>query len=151
MKLRNISIDIIASMLVILFIYTGMNKLIDNNSFAFQLGRSPYMQHLVKFIAIPLPLGELLIAALLIFKRSRLIGLYASLFLMALFTGYVWLMLHKSPYLPCSCGGILQAMSWNAHLLFNAVFTGLSLAGVLLQGNKINNSQKKEDSLEMSM
>jgi hypothetical protein len=150
MKWRNVSIEVVAALLVILFIYTGMNKLIDYNNFAFQLRRSPYMQHLVKFIAIPLPVGELMIVALLIFKRTRLLGFYTSFFLMSLFTGYVWLMLHKSPYLPCSCGGILQAMSWNTHLIFNTVFTGLSLFGVILQGNKFSHIQKKEGSLQMS-
>jgi hypothetical protein len=151
MKWRNFTIEISAALLVILFIYTGMNKLMDHEQFSFQLGRSPYMQHLVDYIAIPLPLGELAIAALLIFKRTRLLGFYASFFLMSLFTGYVWLMLNKSYYLPCSCGGILQALSWKAHLVFNATFTGLSLAGIFLQSNKINHTLKKEVSLQMSM
>jgi uncharacterized membrane protein YphA (DoxX/SURF4 family) len=138
MKWRNISIDIIAGLLSALFIYTGVNKLLDYDDFVFQLGRSPYLQHLAKFIAIPLPVGELLIVIALIIPRTRLLGLYASFFLMFLFSGYVWIMLHKSYYLPCTCGGILQKMSWQQHFVFNVGFTVLSLAGILLQVNKVS-------------
>jgi|SRR5579859_3693853 len=127
------TVEIISALLIILFIYTGMNKLMDYDSFKFTLGRSPFIQHMSGFIAIALPAGELLIALSLVFRRSRLIGLYASYFLMFLFTGYVWIMLHYAYDLPCSCGGVLASLSWKDHLLFNSAFTSLSLAGVLLQ------------------
>ncbi len=128
-----IALQIIISLLIILFIYTGLNKLMDYDNFTLQLGRSPYIEHWVKWVAIPLPVGELLIATALIFPRTRLIALYASLFVMALFTGYVWVMMTYSPSLPCTCGGILQAMSWHTHLIFNAVVTVLSYAGIFIQ------------------
>ncbi|MBS1567215.1 MAG: hypothetical protein JST39_22720 [Bacteroidetes bacterium] len=54
---------------------------------------------------------------------------------MSLFTGYVAVMLSLSYYLPCSCGGILQALSWQGHLVFNVFFTLLAAAGALLQYN----------------
>ncbi len=126
-------VEIICSLLIILFIYTGLNKMLDYDTFQFQLGRSPFVQHMNKLIAATLPAGELLIAAALIWKRTRLIGLYISFFLMALFTGYIYAMMHYSYYMPCSCGGILAAMSWNDHLIFNSIFTVLALIGIILQ------------------
>jgi hypothetical protein len=90
------------------------------------------------FIAATLPAGELAIALALVIKRVRLIGLYASYFLMLLFTGYIWIMLHYSYDLPCSCGGILAALSWKDHLIFNSVFTALALIGVILQRSILN-------------
>lgn len=111
----------------------------DYNSFRFTLGRSPFIQHMNGFIAAALPAGELLIALALVIRRTRLIGLYASYFLLFLFTGYIWIMLHYSYDLPCSCGGVLAALSWKDHLVFNSVFTAVAMIGVLFQ-SKIKRS-----------
>src|SRR5690606_36348213 len=78
----------------------------------------------------------IVIAFLLVVGRTRLLGLYASFFLMTLFSGYIYAMLHFSYYAPCSCGGILKLFgldeSWNDHLVFNIVFTLLAAVGILL-------------------
>jgi uncharacterized membrane protein YphA (DoxX/SURF4 family) len=143
MKPRIIIQEIICSLLVILFVYTGSSKLLDYEKFRFELGRSPFLQGLAPFIAWALPIGELIIALLIIIKRTRLLGTSMSFFLMALFTGYIWMMLHDAHDLPCSCGGVLATMSWNDHLVFNAVFTVLALVAMLIQG-RIDASGKKE-------
>lgn len=130
---KKIIAETICALLVILFIYTGLNKLLDYDSFSFQLGRSPYLQNFSRPVALLLPPAELLVALALIIKRTRLAGFYASFFLMSLFTGYVAIMLSLSYYLPCSCGGILQALSWQEHLVVNSAFTLLAAAGALLQ------------------
>lgn len=129
-------LETICALLIILFIYTGLNKMMDYENFKVQMGRSPYLENINNFVAATLPTGELLIALAIIIKRTRLLGLYLSFFLMSLFTGYIWIMLHESYYLPCSCGGILAAMSWEDHFIFNSIFTGLTIVGILLQ-NKI--------------
>ncbi len=128
-----ITIMIVSSFLIALFVYTGLNKLLDLDNFRFQLGRSPYMVHWVNFIAIPVPVIELLIAFGLIFTRTRLLALFASFGLMALFTGYVWIMLTYSPYLPCSCGGIIQKLTWKQHLTFNGWTTFFAAGAAYLQ------------------
>ncbi|MGC1244316.1 MAG: MauE/DoxX family redox-associated membrane protein [Chryseosolibacter sp.] len=48
------------------------------------------------------------------------------------FTGYIAFILTFSPYVPCSCGGILSSMGWTEHLIFNVVFTALAVAGIFL-------------------
>lgn len=128
-----LSVEVIVALLIVLWIYTGLNKMLDYQEFRTQLGRSPFIEHMAGFISLTLPAGEILIAALLVFKRTRLIGLYASFFMMAMFTGYVYIMLHYSFDLPCSCGGVLAKLSWPDHLLFNAAFTVLALIGIILQ------------------
>jgi uncharacterized membrane protein YphA (DoxX/SURF4 family) len=130
---RNTIVEIICALLIILFIYTGLNKMIDIDKFKFEMGRSPFIQNINEFIAYTVPTGEMLLALLLIIKRTRLLGLYLSFALMALFTGYIWLMLNYSYDLPCSCGGILEKMSWKDHLFFNVGFTILSLIGITIQ------------------
>lgn len=125
-------IEIIASLLIILFVYTALSKLLDYQTFKGQLAKSPYISPFAGLTAWALPAGELLIVGALLLTRTRLIGLYASFALMLLFTIYIYVMLHYSPYVPCSCGGVLSQLSWEQHLLFNIVFTILALTGIVL-------------------
>ena len=135
MKTRafNLAIEAITAVLLLLWIYTGLNKVIHYDKFSFELGRSPFLQHIAPLVAILVPAGELLTAILLIFKRTRVVGLYASLFSMTLFTGYVYVMLHYAYDLPCSCGGIIELLTWEQHLLVNVMLTLLTAFALLLQ------------------
>ena len=138
--MKGILSGIAASLLIILFIYAGLSKLMDYEGFRFQLGRSPYVTGIAGFVAWFMPAAEIIAALLLTFQRTRLFGFYLSFFLMFLFTGYIYAMLHYSPFLPCSCGGVLSAMSWEQHLYFNIFFVLVSLTGaLLLASNKSNN------------
>lgn len=132
----NIIIEAITAILLLLWIYTGLTKLIHYDKFSFEAGRSPFLQHIAPVVAITVPITELIIAALLIFKRTRVTGLYASLFLMTLFTGYVYIMLHYAYDLPCSCGGIIELLTWEQHLLVNAMVTILTAIAILLQNRQ---------------
>jgi hypothetical protein len=126
-------IDIICALLIFLFIYTGISKLLDYHTFRRQLGQSPFITFYAPLLAWALPLGEIIIAGMLSFNRTRLTGLYLSFFLLCLFTFYLAAMLQLSYYIPCSCGGVLQALSWQAHIILNIVFILLAAAGTLLQ------------------
>lgn len=134
MKTRafNLTIEAITSVLLLLWIYTGLNKLIHYDKFSFEIGRSPFLQHIPPLAVAVIPVSELLIAALLIFKRTRLLGLYVSLFLMTLFTGYVYIMLHYAYDLPCSCGGIIELLTWEQHLIVNFMLTPLTAIAIML-------------------
>lgn len=129
---------IMASLLIILFIYAGLSKLMDYSEFRFQLGRSPYVTGMAGFVAWFMPATEIVAALLLTFQRTRLIGFYLSFLLMLLFTGYIYAMLHYSPFLPCSCGGVLSAMTWEQHFYFNIFFVLVSGAGALFMSGERN-------------
>lgn len=132
MNTRKIILEVIVVLLIILWVYTGMSKLFEFELFKFQLGKSPYIESMAGIVACALPVCELIVALMLVLKPLRLIGLYASFFMMLLFTGYIYAMLNFSHYTPCSCGGVLNDLSWEAHLVFNIVFTVLALAAILL-------------------
>jgi hypothetical protein len=123
-----------------LFIYTGINKLLDHPKFEFEISRSFFLSKYYFIISIPLPVAELIIAMLLLVKKTRLIGLYSSFTLMLLFTEYIWVMLRYSYDLTCSCGGIIGLMSWRQHLVFNSVITVMCLISIILhdRGNEID-------------
>jgi hypothetical protein len=125
--------EIISSLFVILFTYAALSKLLVYSVFEFQLRRSPFITQMAGFVAWIIPVSELLIVFILLFKKTRLIGLYFSFFLMVLFTSYIYGMLRYSYFVPCSCGGVLSRMSWNQHLIFNILFSVLALWGILME------------------
>ena len=129
-------VEIISSLLIFLFIYAALSKILDLDKFKYQLSQSPFISRISGFIAWAIPMGEILIAISLVFKRTRLTGLYLSFFLMQLFTGYIFIMLRYSSYLPCSCGGVLSNMSWKQHFFFNLGFTGWALTGIMIQTSR---------------
>jgi len=133
---RKLLSDILSALLVFLFIYTGISKLLDYHTFRRQLGQSPFITLYAPVIVWALPLGEIIIAGLLLYTRTRLMGFYLSFFLLSLFTFYLVAMLRLSYFIPCSCGGVLQHLSWNAHIVFNIVFVILSTIGVLLHAKQ---------------
>ncbi|HSU50554.1 MAG TPA: MauE/DoxX family redox-associated membrane protein [Segetibacter sp.] len=136
---KNLIIEIISSLLIILFIYSSLTKLLDYDRFTVQLSKSPFITSFSNFVAWSIPTSEILIALCLAFKRTRLIGLYASFFLMSLFTAYLIIMLNFSYYIPCSCGGVLEKLSWDQHILFNSFFILIAGLGVILKTDHTKN------------
>lgn len=131
MKANRIIVEIICLLFIVLWVYAGLSKWTDPE-FTEQLNKSPYLEGWSELVSVALPVGELLMAILLIFPMTKLLGLYLSFFTMVLFTGYIYAMIYYSHYTPCSCGGILSKMDWNTHLIFNLGFCILAVVGILL-------------------
>lgn len=125
-------IEIITAFMIMLFVYTGVSKLITQEIFYKQVSRAPVIGQYAHWIIWIIPISELLIAALLVFKITRLAGYYAFAFLMVLFTLYIAAILLSGSPLPCSCGGIIQQLTWQQHLVFNGCFIVLNIAAILL-------------------
>ena len=130
---RNTIVEVIAALFILLFMYTAINKFIAFDSLKIVLQKYPLIGNFPVLVAWGLPLVETIVALLLFLPRTRLYGLYASLILMASFTIYLAYMLLFTPKLPCTCGGLLQKLSWPQHLVFNIIFFSLALWGILLQ------------------
>ena len=125
-------VEIISLLFVLLFLYTAVYKIIDFNNFRAVIGQSPLITRFAPYLAAGVPLTEIVIAGLLIFSRWRIIGLCASFALMLVFIFYIIILLNLHSHLPCSCGGIIQEMSWQQHLVFNIVFLFLALTGIAI-------------------
>lgn len=124
--------DIISALLLLLFLYTSLSKLIDYETFKNVLSASPLLKPVAGVVAWLLPVTELLIVVLLFIPAMRLKGLFASLILISLFTLYLIYMIAFTPHLPCNCGGVLKLMTWKHHIFFNVFFILLSLTGILV-------------------
>lgn len=122
----------IALLHILLFTYAAVSKILDFRNFQVQLGQSPLLSAFAVPVSIAVPVVEFILVLLLLFTRYRLIGLYGSFTLMAMFTAYIFIILNFSSFIPCSCGGILEKMSWDEHLLFNIAFVVIAAVAVLL-------------------
>ncbi|OAD90759.1 hypothetical protein A7A78_14155 [Aequorivita soesokkakensis] len=113
---------------MVLFVYAAFSKLLDFETFKLQLAQSPLLSAYAGLIAWLVPSLEIIIAILLLSERFRVLAFYAFFTLMVMFTTYIFIILNFSDFVPCSCGGVLEKLSWNQHLIFNVVF--MMLAGV---------------------
>jgi hypothetical protein len=125
--------DIIAALLILLFCYTGITKLINHDLFTIALGQSELISSMNGPISWALPFLELGLTILLIVPESRKAGFMISFCLLALFTLYILYMLLFASNLPCSCGGVLKNLSWREHIVFNVFFMALAFIGWLIE------------------
>ena len=131
-KPQTILVEIISALLIFLFMYAAISKLLDYQKFQVQLGQSPLLTAFAGWVSWIIPFLEIIISIMLAVRKFRLFGLYASFSLMVMFTSYIIAITKFSDYIPCSCGGVLQNMSWNQHLIFNIAFILLALTGIIL-------------------
>lgn len=131
--MRRIVIEGISCLLVLLFVYAAVSKLLDYQKFTIQIGQSPVLSGVATVVA-PLVIAiELMVAIGIMTSGLRLLALYAAFSLMVMFTVYIIIIIHYSPYVPCSCGGVLEDLGWNDHLVFNVAFTLLCIVAIILQ------------------
>jgi len=140
--MKNLNFHILAKALVILvclglgwlFLHTAVSKTLNFHETVISLRRQPFNDVFTMPLAYGLPVVELLIVGLLIPDKTRLVGLWASALLMAVFTGYVTLIkLNTWEHYPCSCGGIFRDMDWTHHLYFNWTVLLLNITALVLQ------------------
>lgn len=130
-KRREILIDVISALFVVLFVYAAVTKLMDYTKFRVQIGQSPLLTAFAGTVAWLVPAVEIIVAAMLTVLRFRLLGLYASFGLMVMFTAYIVVITQFSEFVPCSCGGVLEKLGWNEHLVFNLIFVALGSVAII--------------------
>lgn len=134
-QIKNIAVEVISLLYILLFIYAEVSKLLDFENFQVQLGQSPLLSAFAHPVSWLVLLSEIIISVLLAIPKLRRYGLHAAFCLMSMFTAYIFIMLHYSSFVPCSCGGILEKMSWNVHLTFNIFFIILAIIALLLENS----------------
>jgi len=126
MSKKQVLIECVCALLILLFLYASVSKFLDFKTFIDQMNNQPLPNSWTPFLVWAIPL---------------LVGLYTSLILMILFTFYTGIvLLHFFPYIPCSCGGVIQKLTWNQHLVLNLFYVGLAGLGIVLQRRMHSNS-----------
>ncbi|RTE54137.1 hypothetical protein EHW67_09450 [Arenibacter aquaticus] len=132
-KHRETIVAVISLLFIVLFAYAGLTKLLEGHMFYDNIRNSPVLggRAMASFASWAIPLSELAVALLLIWKKTRLMGLYGAGILMLLFTGYTLAIVFFAPYLPCSCGGVISLLSWEQHSILNLLLLLLALHGII--------------------
>lgn len=129
---RELIKQLIATLLIFLFIYTAASKLMNFHDFTISMHRQPLPNWLAQLLIYTLPPIEI-VACLFLMSKRQPIGFYISLGLMSAFTVYVaCAVLHVFKNVPCSCGGVIKSLTWKQHLAFNIFFLAVSIFGVRL-------------------
>jgi putative oxidoreductase len=122
----------IPALLILLFMYTGFSKFFAMGAFTGTMLNQPIPHRLAAALAIVLPCIEVATAVCLLFNRTRVAGLYASLVLLTVFTGYIAaILLHFFRKVPCSCGGIFHKLTWMQHFWLNLLLLTLTAIATL--------------------
>ncbi|OMP80131.1 MauE/DoxX family redox-associated membrane protein [[Flexibacter] sp. ATCC 35208] len=128
---RSLLIDVAAVLYMSLFIYAALSKLSK-----FELGREqltlmPLIGSQAMLLAWLVPATEIAISILIFLPQTRKIGFYAATLLMVSFTVYIIYIIRKAQSLPCTCGGLLEMLSWPQHLFFNIAFILLGVTALI--------------------
>lgn len=140
--MKNIIIAI-RFLLILLFVYAAVSKLIDLKGFTSDLNNQPFPDSWTPVLSWMIPLIEIAVATCLFFESIVTAALLGSCILMVGFTIYTLLvLLHMFRYVPCSCGGLISKLSWKAHLILNIFYLLISVAGFLIKKNDQHNDIK---------
>lgn len=125
---------VLAAAIIILFLNTGLGKIINHTVFSIQMGKQPLPVWSQPILIYALPVIEISIVLLLSIQKTRLSGFFMATITMAIYTIYSYLAYKEVyGYVICACGKIFQQMGWREHFYFNTLFTVISLAGLYLQ------------------
>ncbi len=137
-KYKSIFLELICLLFILLFVYAAVSKFLVFDEFKVQIGQSPVLTAYTDWVVWIVPAIEILISLMLVISQFRLPALYAAFTLMVMFTSYIFIILNFSDFVPCSCGGVLEKLSWTEHLIFNIIFVVLAFIGVLILSLKKN-------------
>ena len=124
------------------FAYTLVNKLLQFDAFKLNLARTGIfdvqMVDLVAYFAVAMEAASII---LLVFFRKW--GLRFALLMMIAFTLYILYLATTGHYEVCGCGGVLNGLKFQWHLLINLVLIFILLLYVLYHRTNRSSHKKK--------
>lgn len=127
-------VQVISAAFILLWVYTAGSKLTDFQAYQQQMSLQVFSPGVTVVLLYLIPFLEIIAAILLLIKKTNKLGLALSLLLMSIFTGYIILIISGYfPKVPCSCGGVIKAMSWKAHLIFNIFFISAAMLSLFIK------------------
>ncbi|WP_413671085.1 MauE/DoxX family redox-associated membrane protein [Mucilaginibacter sp. Mucisp86] len=135
---KNLISGILASLLILMFLYAATSKLMDFQTYERAMHNQPFPDWMAETLIYSIPPLEVVVSLLLFRDRTRLLGFLCSGVLMLSFTIYIAaILLHIFPWVPCSCGGVISQLGWGQHLIFNLSFLTAALWGMRLERQAI--------------
>lgn len=117
-KIQKIIAEIIYLFLIFFFCYTAVNKLVKLDSFKNNLIKTTlFSKDLADIFSVLIIALEVFIILILMFYKKK--GLLIFGFTMLIFTLYISILRFKGLYEVCGCGGVLNGLKYQYHLLIN--------------------------------
>ena len=117
-------------LLIAFFAYTLVNKLLQFQAFKINLARTGiFNSQWVDWVAYSTIIVEAICILLLVFVRKW--GLRFALLMMLAFTLYILYLATTGHYEVCGCGGVLNGLNFQWHLLINLLLIFILLLYVL--------------------
>lgn len=139
-------VEIICTLIFLLFLYSGLSKFIAFDDFIRSMYKQVFPIWMAKILIWVIPFSELIIAAMIMFEKTRIKALYYFIGLMTLFTCYTTAVLFRLfMRVPCPCGGVIKQLDWKQHFFLNLFFILIAIASICL----IKRSPSYNDSREM--
>lgn len=120
--------QLIVIALMLLWLYAGITKIMDVQTFSDQLAKMPFISGFHSLLSWSVPVVMLFTALLLALPQTKLLGLYSSIALLIAFVLYISSVLLFSGVVPCTCAGIKINLNWKDHLWING--TGIVLTSI---------------------
>ncbi|WP_144605864.1 MauE/DoxX family redox-associated membrane protein [Algoriphagus algorifonticola] len=129
MDIQRLDIELgIRSLLVLVWTYTGLEKVINFGSSRKAFHNQPFPAELAEILSYSIPMAELLISLLLLFSVTRWWGYLGSMLILTVFITYVGLIwVGAFPRVPCNCAGLIESLGWSGHFYLNL---GLIVVGI---------------------
>lgn len=132
MRIKNLIAETIIFLLLLMWAYTFVSKLIDFDTFERQINGAYLLSALGSALPYVLQILHLSIVVLLIKKSWRKIGLITSLFILLIYTAYLVYILKFAPTIPCSCISLFRGWNWDDQLWINLAVITLNIIGLIM-------------------
>lgn len=117
-KLQKIVAESIYLFLITFFCYTTSNKIVYLTSFKTNLIKTTlFSKELADVFSVSIIFMEVLIILILLFYKKQ--GLLLFCFTILIFTVYISYLRYKGLYEVCGCGGLLNGLKYQYHLVIN--------------------------------
>ena len=137
---KELCLELIICLIILMLFYACFSKWADMRLFRHVMLYQPFPAWAAETLVWLLPPIEMFTGILIIFPKTRRSGLFVFVLLMSAFSIYIIVILmHFFPDVPCSCGGLIQSMSWVQHLIFNIFFIVMGIISIRLE-QQIKNS-----------
>jgi hypothetical protein len=132
-------VPLLRCILSFVLLYSSFSKFVDFELFLNKLGKSPLLPaSVIAPVGVSVILTEFILPVLLFFRRTEAASYLLICIMMYTFTGYIIIVWQFSPYVPCSCGGVTEKLSWPQHIILNVLVFAIAFFCYRTESKKTN-------------
>ena len=146
---REVYLMILCAVFILFWLYSAGFKLYNFDAFKQEMHSQVFSNGISNLLSYIIPAFEIMIAALLVYSTTRLLGMTLSFLLMLMFTTYVGLaLMDVYRFMPCNCIGLLgENASWGANFILNLFIAIVAAVGLILTFKHRERRKKKDRNL----